>query len=366
MIKLLPDNDKQQRVRTLRLLQAMGGGVIQAIAALLLFLAGGFRLSTSGFVLLMGVLWTIHMAFYSVVRSGLSRRFSDPSLTQAQVIWAIICTLTILFFMAKFRFLLLPFLLLALIFGAFKMTSQQYFATALFTMAGYGAVIAATYILYPRAIHPEQEIMGGAVFALTILAFSFVGNEISRLRLSLYRKNADLEKFMKQLEQMASTDELTGLVNRREMMFLLNRQKALADREKTCFCICFFDIDHFKNINHTYGHQNGDIVLKRLAHEILKVTRQADVFARFGGEEFLLLACGIGMNETALAADRIRQIVATTDFKDISPDMTVTVSAGIARFRPEETIPSLLTRADKALYLAKESGRNGVKLESDL
>ncbi|WP_022663795.1 GGDEF domain-containing protein [Desulfospira joergensenii] len=365
-LKLIPDGDKKQQLRVNRILQAIGSALLQSIVAVILFFAGGFRLSGIDFLALLASLWVGHIVFYLLIRTGFNRRFSDPSLTQAQVIWGIFCTLIILYFMADFRLLILPFLLLILIFGAFKMTTRQYITIAVLIVVGYFAVMGLVYSSHPETIRPKDEIIGALVFMLTILAFSLVGNEISRLRSKLRRRNAKLAETMQQVEQMASTDELTGLINRREMMLLLKRQKARSDRGKNGFSVCFFDIDHFKTVNDTFGHHIGDVVLKRFASETMKVIRDADLFARFGGEEFLLLAADSDLEGAAVVTERIRSTVADIDFSDVATGLSVTVSAGIARFRPKEEIRSILTRSDKALYLAKNSGRNCIRLESDI
>lgn len=182
---LIPDDDRKQQLRTIRTLQAIGAGLIHSLVALSLFFAGGFRLSTTGFSLLLVGFWVGHIAFYLLIRSGLNRRFDDPSMTQAQVIWAIFVVLLTLFFMTRFRFLMVPFLPLALIFGAFNMTSRQYITMAVLIVVGYCAVMGLVCIRHPETIRPDEEILGGTVFVLIILAFSLVGNEISRLRRSI-------------------------------------------------------------------------------------------------------------------------------------------------------------------------------------
>jgi diguanylate cyclase (GGDEF)-like protein len=265
--------------------------------------------------------------------------------------------------MSRFRFLIVPFLPLALMFGAFNMTSRQYIGMAVLIVVGYAAVIGLVAIRDPESVRPDQEILSGAVFVLIILAFSLVGNEISRLRRKLRQRNADLAEAIQKMEQMAITDELTGLINRRQMMFILGKQKAVADRGGARFSACFFDIDRFKSINDTMGHHVGDFVLKRLAEEARKSLRTSDTFARFGGEEFVLLASGANLGSAAIVADRIRNIIRTIDFSDIASSLTVTLSGGVAQYRPKEEIRSILTRADEALYLAKNSGRNCIKLE---
>lgn len=363
-IKLMTDGDKNQQLRVIRILQALGSALIQSTVAWILFFAGGFRLSGIGFTILMGGLWVGHISFYLLIRSGFNKRFSDPSLTQALVVWGVFSTLLTLSFMMKFRFMMLPFLLLILIFGAFKMTGRQYIAIVVFIVLGYSSVMGLIYSRYPEMIRLEDEFACGLAFTLTVLAFSFVGNEISQLRFRLSQRNSELALAMQQVEQMARTDELTGLINRREMMSLLNRQKAKADRGKSNFCVCFFDIDHFKRVNDSFGHHVGDVVLKRFAAQALKSTRNADLFARFGGEEFLLLATDNDMEGAATAAERIRETISGIDFSDLSPDLCVTLSAGVAQFEANEDIRTLLTRADKALYLAKNSGRNCIKMKA--
>jgi diguanylate cyclase (GGDEF)-like protein len=113
------------------------------------------------------------------------------------------------------------------------------------------------------------------------------------------------------------------------------------------------------------GHHVGDFVLKRLANETRKNLRASDTFARFGGEEFVLLAAGADLGGAAIVADRIRNTIRTITFSDIASSLTVTLSGGVAQYRPTEEIRSILSRADKALYLAKNSGRDCIKLESN-
>jgi diguanylate cyclase (GGDEF)-like protein len=360
---LIPEDDKKQQLRIIRTSQAIGAGMLQALVALTLFFAGGFRLSATGFALLLAGFWLGHITFYVLIRSGLNQRFRDPSMTLAQVIWAIFVVLLTLFCMNRLRFQMVPFLPLVLIFGAFKMTSRQYVAMTVLIVIGYCVAIGSVYFLYPQTIRLDQEVLGGTVFVLIILAFSLVGNEISRLRRRLRQRNADIAEAMQEIERMATTDELTGLVNRRQMMYELNRQKAITDRGGSQFCLCFFDIDHFKSINDTMGHHVGDVVLKRFARETRKTLRDSDIFSRFGGEEFILLAVSADLDSAANAADRIRNTCRSIDFSDIAPSLTVTLSAGVAQYHPKEEIRSALARADEALYLAKNSGRNCIKIE---
>lgn len=360
--KLAPN----QQLRAKRVLQAIGGAGIQSMVALIVFLANGFRLEISGFTMLMAALWTGHITFYVAIRVGFNRRFADPSLTREQVIWSNVTLLVTLFFMDQFRPLMMMFFPIILIYGAFRMTARQYIATAMLTVTGYLFVIYLLYRHHPNSIALKNEIVVAMAFILIIVAFTLVSNEVSLVRRKLRQRNTDLANAMEKIEQMAITDELTGLPNRRQLIAMLNRQKAIADRSNVGFCICFFDLDDFKEINDTLGHHIGDIVLKRFASAVQSQSRAADLFGRFGGEEFVLLAMETNLSGAKIAADRIRKVAEAINFEDVAPSLTVTVSGGVAQFRQDDTIEALLTRADRAMYLAKSSGKNCIKKESDL
>lgn len=363
---LIPKLDPAQQLRVRRVLQAIGGGVIQSMVALIVFLADGFRLETSGFTMLMVAFWTGNITFYLAIRVGLNRRFADPSMTREQVIWSNLVLLVTLFFMNQYRPLMMMFFPIILIYGAFRMTARQFIATAILTVTGYLFVIYLLYLKYPNSIALENEIVVAMVFVLIIVAFSLVSNEVSLMRRRLRQRNAELAEAMEKMERMAITDELTGLPNRRHMIVMLNQQKAIADRSNVGFCICFFDLDDFKEINDTLGHHIGDVFLKRFAAAIKSQSRASDLLARFGGEEFVLLATGTNLGGAKIVADRVRKVAKAIDFKDVAPASTVTVSGGVAQFRQDDRIETLLARADQAMYLAKNSGKNCIKTEFDL
>ncbi len=362
----LPKFDTRQQLRVKRVLQAIGGAVIQSMVALIVFFADGFRLEMSGFTILMAAFWTGHIAFYLVIRSGLNRHFADPSMTREQVIWSNFVLLATLFFMDRFRPLMMMFFPIILIYGAFRMTARQYIATAVFTVTGYLIVICLLYLQVPDSITLENETVVAMAFALIIIAFSLVSNEVSLVRRKLRHRNAALAGAMEKIERMAITDELTGLPNRRYLLMMLNRHKAMADRSHIGFCICFFDLDDFKDINDTMGHHIGDIVLQRFASTARSRSRVSDLFARFGGEEFVLLATATNLLGAKNAADRVRKVAQAIDFREVAPSLAVTVSGGVAQFRQGDTIETLISRADKAMYAAKKSGKNCIKTESDL
>ena len=133
-----------------------------------------------------------------------------------------------------------------------------------------------------------------------------------------------------------------------------------ARRYATPLSLLILDIDHFKAVNDNFGHQAGDAVLVELARFISAHVRAHDVFARWGGEEFALLAIQSDRDEAMRLAEKLRQAVAEHDFPSVE---RLSISIGMATYRPEEGIQALVARADEALYGAKNAGRNRVEGE---
>jgi len=167
-----------------------------------------------------------------------------------------------------------------------------------------------------------------------------------------------LETINKLLETQATTDALTGIYNRIKLNKSLTTEIARAERYNSLLSLIIFDIDHFKKVNDTYGHTAGDNVLKRLAKLVETNIRETDIFARWGGEEFVILVPGLSTVETVKLADKLRHKVEEFDFEK---PQKITLSFGVASYKNGESSTLLINRADAALYRAKESGRNQVQ-----
>jgi diguanylate cyclase (GGDEF)-like protein len=142
----------------------------------------------------------------------------------------------------------------------------------------------------------------------------------------------------------------------------LRREKASADRTRGSFSIALFDLDHFKKINDTYGHLKGDDVLKHLIHSVRHEIREIDSISRFGGEEFVIIMADTNHEGAEECAHRIQNAIACLTFPGFPESFRMTISTGLATYQPEESIDELLDRADRAMYKAKEMGRNQVVL----
>ncbi len=166
-----------------------------------------------------------------------------------------------------------------------------------------------------------------------------------------------LEERSKEFENRANYDALTKIHNRRRFLELLDRGIKTSQHLNQHLSLIFFDIDHFKNINDTYGHNTGDEVLKGLASLVSATIRRTDVFARWGGEEFLILLESTDLENAARTAEKIRKIIMEHEFPDIKH---LTCSFGVTTYQTGENSETFINRADSALYRAKENGRNRV------
>jgi two-component system cell cycle response regulator len=185
----------------------------------------------------------------------------------------------------------------------------------------------------------------------------------------LLDKISELEEKIKNLENDLVHDSLTALKKREFFLeelglYLYLMSEVVDNRRKEWFgfkklSVLFFDIDHFKKINDTYGHATGDIVLRVVAQTIVKNLRPSDQVARFGGEEMVAVLLGAELSDAKKRAEVIRQKVDDLTF-DSAPDLKVTVSIGVAESIPDITPEAIIKKADEAVYKAKESGRNQV------
>jgi diguanylate cyclase len=167
-----------------------------------------------------------------------------------------------------------------------------------------------------------------------------------------------LAKALKQVEQLAARDELTGLFNRRHMMELLRVEKQRTDRTGRGFALGVIDVDHFKSVNDRFGHHVGDEVLASLSAALNAGLRDTDVVARWGGEEFLVMFTDTDDQMPLAVLDRIRSHLADTQVSQTRPDLRVSFSAGLTAYHVGEGLNGTIERADQALYLAKANGRS--------
>jgi diguanylate cyclase (GGDEF)-like protein len=171
-----------------------------------------------------------------------------------------------------------------------------------------------------------------------------------------------ISRMLADLRRLSRRDGLTGLLNRRALEETLADQMQRSRRSSEPFCVMMVDVDHFKNINDRFGHAVGDSALKQLAALMQKHMREVDRVGRFGGEEFVVLAPGLELVQAMVVAERLRAYIAATPLHHAGGSVGLSVSIGIAQWAgEEEDVSRLLRRADEALYVAKEQGRDRVE-----
>lgn len=199
----------------------------------------------------------------------------------------------------------------------------------------------------------EREVGEGKI--LSVRANPIPGGGV----ITLYTDITERKAFEKRLIDMATRDELTGLINRREFFTLAAHEEERAKREGHVVSVMMLDADYFKKINDTFGHSAGDDVLRDLADNCRKIFRKTDVVGRYGGEEFAVMLPGAEEKMAKIIAERIRSSIEASTVKHDDEDINYTVSIGIACATGKDVkIEELLDRADRALYTAKAEGRN--------
>lgn len=178
------------------------------------------------------------------------------------------------------------------------------------------------------------------------------------------KQTRELNNANKKLKKLAITDSLTGIYNHKEFMILANKYFDISKRNESALSVISLDIDFFKKVNDTYGHQAGDKVLIDLVKLINKNVRKSDSFGRLGGEEFSIILQNTSSIQAVNHAEKIRKIVESSEIMYGNKTIKITISLGVVTLKDEENINKLMNNADIALYKAKNSGRNKVVLYS--
>lgn len=187
--------------------------------------------------------------------------------------------------------------------------------------------------------------------------------QLSELQARVHDANGEISRLQIELEQTSELirhDPLTGVLNRKGLDDALSRETALARRRGTRLCLGLLDVDNFKQINDVHGHQTGDEALQHLADVVKENVRPQDSVARYGGEEFVVLLPDIDLDSAVATLVRLQRALTKRFFLARQQKLLITFSAGVAELREDETPETAIDRADKAMYIAKRSGKNRV------
>ena len=198
----------------------------------------------------------------------------------------------------------------------------------------------------------------GSSFPVEYTSIPIVQNGVTKGAVITFRDITRRKKAEEKLRRLATTDHLTGIFNRKRFEELLRQEIRRSNRYGTRISVAMFDLDHFKRINDTHGHEIGDKVLQEVAELTKQNLRETDIFSRWGGEEFMILALETDRNGIMRLAEKTRLAIARHAFDSVNQ---VTASFGIAQYQPGESPASFMKRLDEALYKAKNAGRNCIR-----
>jgi diguanylate cyclase (GGDEF)-like protein len=298
------------------------------------------------------------VVFFAAIRFGWSRGFADPSLTMVQMVFAITSGAIAYAMAGPMRGATFVVLLAILMFGMFQLRPRALLRVSLYALGLFGTAMAVMAWQLPQVYRPAVEFGHFLMLAATLPAVSLLAGRLTVLRERSRHQRRDLAEALARIQALAMRDELTGLINRRHMLELLEQERQRCVRSGRTFCVAMIDIDRFKEVNDRYGHAAGDEVLQRLAREALSAVRVADVLARWGGDEFVLLLSDARLQLARGGVERVRQRIEAVSLRVGEQPLQVTISAGLAEHIAGESVATALARADAALYEAKAQGRN--------
>ncbi|EHR73764.1 diguanylate cyclase (GGDEF) domain-containing protein [Burkholderiales bacterium JOSHI_001] len=352
---LLGANDRQR----MRVLQSLLG-----VPALLLIQALLVLQWQQGRIAGAPVAWYVVLTlagcavFYLLVRCGLGERLSqEASLSAPQMMYAMVCVAWGYTLAGPNRAALLCLLPLILCFGIFALQPLAARALSHFGIVLMGAVMAWLAVARPAGHEPLQEAANWAFVAASMAMIRILSDRLGRMRARLSAQKAELTEALERIRLLATRDTLTGLLNRRAAQDELRRASGQAQRADRPLVVALADLDHFKQINDSFGHQVGDRVLQAFARAAERELRGADRVARWGGEEFLFVLPDTDEQQACICLDRLRLAYSGLGVDGVAAGHGLGFSAGVALCTGPDDIDAAIERADRAMYGAKLAGR---------
>ena len=351
-----------QRLRLKRFGLATGTYVLLIMLVMVAYCTGYYHATFFGVWLASVSVLLIQGVLSLVFFGGYNQRFKDPSLTEFQVLMGLGWQTFLLAHMDSARGTFLVFYVLVLLFGLFHLRPKVFIRCSVFALLGFIGLNlwdAAHDRLDDPGLAALQTCALFIIFSWLCLFARFVQNSRNRMhqrRITLQAHQETLRGMMLQLEELASTDELTNLYNRRHFLRIATRELELMDGNYTAG-LALIDLDHFKRVNDIYGHAAGDRVLQTFGKIAAQCLRADDILARYGGEEFVLLIPRCTRAQLVDCCERIRLAFTLVTLPDF-PDLDLSLSIGMSIIERGDRMDRALQRADQSLYRAKHQGRN--------
>lgn len=300
------------------------------------------------------------LVFFGLMRSGWSRRLRDPSMTVTQMLFALASAALAYALLGAGRAAVFPVVMVILVLGMFVASPRQMRAVAAYAVLLLGGTMAAMAFGDPRHYPWTVELGHFLQVAIMVPAVALLAGRLSQMRHRARLQRAELAQALSRVRETNTRDELTGLVHRRHMEVLLDREHQRCVRSGQPFCLAMLDIDNFKPVNSQHGYAVGDAVLRAVAQEARQQVRVSDRLARWAGEEFLLMLVDTRAVLARGGIERLQRNVAALRILTGAAAVGVSLSAGLAEHRPGETLEQTLERCLHALAEAKALGRGRV------
>lgn len=341
----------------------------QALLAMALMLAGVVAMHYFvwiGVAPERGVAWWTALSIggmvvaFLLIRSGWSQRLADPSMTMVQMVYAIASGALAYSLVGEGRGGVFPIVMVILMFGMFIATPRQMAQVSVYAVTVFGATMALMAWRRPAEYPPAIELGHFLMVATMMPAVSILAARLSRMRQRARQQRTELQAALERIRELATRDELTGLINRRHLQELMQQEHQRCIRSGHSFCVAVIEIDEFAPLAASLGPAGDEALLRGVAAEGLRFVRVADVLAYWGGGRFVLLMSDTRAPLARGGLDRLRDRVAEARVVPREEELRVGLSAGLAEHHAGETVAQTLARAEGALREARAAGPNRV------
>ena len=351
----------REAAQRLRLSQTLLAGAVMLVAVVVV----QFYVWSGVVAWWAGLVWSLANVlvmggFYLAMRAGWTRTWADPSLTVPQMLFAVTSSAAAYALGGPARGGVFPALMLVMVFGVFVLPPRRMVAVVAYTVGLFAAVMALMVNHRPDQYLLAVEIGHFVMMATMLAAGAVLSVRITQLRRQSKQHRTELAQALLRLREGSTRDELTGLINKRHMLSLMEQEHQRCIRSGQTFCLAALDIDNFKPINEAHGYAVGDAVLRAVADEAQRQVRAADVLSRWAEDDFVLM---LSDSRAALARgglERLHERVSALRILHGQQALSVTLSAGLAEHHAGESVAQTLARAERALAEARTQGRGRV------
>ncbi len=300
--------------------------------------------------------------FFAVIRSGFNLRFAEPSLTIAQMVFAILITAAGYVLAGQGRGAAFPILMVIFMFSMYSLPPIQVQRVALFAVVVFAITMATMANVDPGVFQPAVEWSHFLMIAIMVPAVAVLAGQLSQLRERLRSQKKEFAVALARIQELATRDELTGLINRRHMLELMEQERQRGVRSGQTFSLAVIDIDDFAAIQQVQGPAFIENLLQRFSREMLSVIRISDLLCRWSDREFLLMLSDTRASMGRLSVERQRERIQGIVLATPSVPVQLSFCAGVTEHRAGETVEQTVERAAQGLVSAQSAGRNRVNL----